>query len=149
MIRRPPRSTLFPYTTLFRSLAHVVSPTSLVRPLVAHTTYVCVARYSSLLECPHIETPTMWLPWLAPRALLCAPAHPSGMPLSDGPYPTALSTDLWLVRIRGRGTRRSPALFLVTYVWPGWSASWSDKRNYHGLHLWAASSRDKWLHLVP
>src|SRR5205809_5269841 len=31
--------------------AHVVSPISLVRPLVAHTTYVCVARYSSLLEC--------------------------------------------------------------------------------------------------
>src|SRR3712207_8967938 len=25
MIRRPPRSTLFPYTTLFRSLAYVVS----------------------------------------------------------------------------------------------------------------------------
>src|SRR3712207_7309590 len=24
MIRRPPRSTLFPYTTLFRSLAHAV-----------------------------------------------------------------------------------------------------------------------------
>src|SRR2546426_2254707 len=27
MIRRPPRSTLFPYTTLFRSLAVTVSPT--------------------------------------------------------------------------------------------------------------------------
>src|SRR5256885_11479733 len=26
MIRRPPRSTLFPYTTLFRSLAEVVLP---------------------------------------------------------------------------------------------------------------------------
>src|SRR3712207_7941972 len=26
MIRRPPRSTLFPYTTLFRSLAHRLSP---------------------------------------------------------------------------------------------------------------------------
>src|SRR3954449_12046991 len=26
MIRRPPRSTLFPYTTLFRSLLHQVSP---------------------------------------------------------------------------------------------------------------------------
>src|SRR3989475_13017536 len=26
MIRRPPRSTLFPYTTLFRSLADVVGP---------------------------------------------------------------------------------------------------------------------------
>src|SRR3712207_7223140 len=25
MIRRPPRSTLFPYTTLFRSLAHVLA----------------------------------------------------------------------------------------------------------------------------
>src|SRR3712207_8185218 len=25
MIRRPPRSTLFPYTTLFRSLAHVAA----------------------------------------------------------------------------------------------------------------------------
>src|SRR5262249_61472011 len=26
MIRRPPRSTLFPYTTLFRSLAHQLGP---------------------------------------------------------------------------------------------------------------------------
>src|SRR5687768_18378660 len=26
MLRRPPRSTLFPYTTLFRSLAKVVAP---------------------------------------------------------------------------------------------------------------------------
>src|SRR2546430_8969626 len=26
MIRRPPRSTLFPYTTLFRSLAHPTPP---------------------------------------------------------------------------------------------------------------------------
>src|SRR2546430_6096580 len=29
MIRRPPRSTLFPYTTLFRSLSGFSSPTSL------------------------------------------------------------------------------------------------------------------------
>src|SRR3712207_7305086 len=28
MIRRPPRSTLFPYTTLFRSIAEVLSPTN-------------------------------------------------------------------------------------------------------------------------
>src|SRR5256885_3632391 len=32
MIRRPPRSTLFPYTTLFRSLA----PANRVRVLVSH-----------------------------------------------------------------------------------------------------------------
>src|SRR3712207_8203076 len=30
MIRRPPRSTLFPYTTLFRSLAHTQVPVNLV-----------------------------------------------------------------------------------------------------------------------
>src|SRR3712207_8326395 len=29
MIRRPPRSTLFPYTTLFRSLLHVVNNLSI------------------------------------------------------------------------------------------------------------------------
>src|SRR3712207_8266995 len=31
MIRRPPRSTLFPYTTLFRSSTEIVSSTSPVR----------------------------------------------------------------------------------------------------------------------
>src|SRR2546430_7149711 len=29
MIRRPPRSTLFPYTTLFRSCVHVIGTTGL------------------------------------------------------------------------------------------------------------------------
>src|SRR2546430_7773680 len=33
MIRRPPRSTLFPYTTLFRSLAHPRPPRAKVPPL--------------------------------------------------------------------------------------------------------------------
>src|SRR5256885_8751492 len=32
MIRRPPRSTLFPYTTLFRSLARETPPLILVDP---------------------------------------------------------------------------------------------------------------------
>src|SRR3989449_10676372 len=32
MIRRPPRSTLFPYTTLFRSLIRSRSPTMTVEP---------------------------------------------------------------------------------------------------------------------
>src|SRR5690349_23086092 len=30
MIRRPPRSTLFPYTTLFRSQEHLLAPLGLV-----------------------------------------------------------------------------------------------------------------------
>src|SRR3712207_8491515 len=32
MIRRPPRSTLFPYTTLFRSLGHVAAPVDALHP---------------------------------------------------------------------------------------------------------------------
>src|SRR5260221_903816 len=35
MIRRPPRSTLFPYTTLFRSLMVVSSPLELYLAIVA------------------------------------------------------------------------------------------------------------------
>src|SRR5260221_10443392 len=37
MIRRPPRSTLFPYTTLFRSLAHggaLAAPLPVVKPSI-------------------------------------------------------------------------------------------------------------------
>src|SRR3712207_8498926 len=40
MIRRPPRSTLFPYTTLFRSLLHLqhVHPTAVQRALLGEGT---------------------------------------------------------------------------------------------------------------
>src|SRR3989338_7088305 len=41
MIRRPPRSTLFPYTTLFRSYDHLVAPSLLkVCPPKAKRVYV-------------------------------------------------------------------------------------------------------------
>src|SRR3712207_7588122 len=43
MIRRPPRSTLFPYTTLFRSLAG-----GLVVPLVAHRSEVALVEHGEL-----------------------------------------------------------------------------------------------------
>src|SRR3989442_3955126 len=50
MIRRPPRSTLFPYTTLFRSLLHVtqtpieVAPTALGKgTTLAQLTYLVLA----------------------------------------------------------------------------------------------------------
>src|SRR5258707_4550263 len=35
MIRRPPRSTLFPYTTLFRSLAQRVATSRIIRSSIA------------------------------------------------------------------------------------------------------------------
>src|SRR2546426_6446347 len=51
MIRRPPRSTLFPYTTLFRSVltvavsvaAGVAALTSAAPPLFRYRTWLCVA----------------------------------------------------------------------------------------------------------
>src|SRR5258708_31348857 len=39
MIRRPPRSTLFPYTTLFRSLAFVAAALLATYPLLRHPTH--------------------------------------------------------------------------------------------------------------
>src|SRR2546430_12452934 len=38
MIRRPPRSTLFPYTTLFRSISRVVNSSMRTRPNSANWT---------------------------------------------------------------------------------------------------------------
>src|SRR5438477_12549298 len=50
MIRRPPRSTLFPYTTLFRSLA------SKIRSAVSRDDVLCVhivGRLSLLIQSSH------------------------------------------------------------------------------------------------
>src|SRR2546429_711493 len=59
MIRRPPRSTLFPYTTLFRSDT-MVSPAG----LIAHpyTTSACPSRvrHSSPVCAPHTLSVWMW-----------------------------------------------------------------------------------------
>src|SRR5256885_13176242 len=52
MIRRPPRSTLFPYTTLFRSLALALSPIALlpwVRITVASAVFLQLTAAVSLL----------------------------------------------------------------------------------------------------
>src|SRR2546422_7373019 len=44
MIRRPPRSTLFPYTTLFRSCLRLVAPTAHHGVLVALGAGPCVEQ---------------------------------------------------------------------------------------------------------
>src|SRR5258708_18375121 len=46
MIRRPPRSTLFPYTTLFRSSSVTAAPPSRSRPSKTHTRCPARARYA-------------------------------------------------------------------------------------------------------
>src|SRR5438874_3261124 len=58
MIRRPPRSTLFPYTTLFRSLMGVVTPTPM--PTYPHgfphdVIDPFIDRKSTRLNSSHVE----------------------------------------------------------------------------------------------
>src|SRR3712207_3452264 len=48
MIRRPPRSTLFPYTTLFRSLVKIIGPLSLQGAL-ALAVFVAVYAWNEFL----------------------------------------------------------------------------------------------------
>src|SRR3712207_8930746 len=57
MIRRPPRSTLFPYTTLFRSLIPKISP------LALGTIALAQARINSLAKRVPLDAP-----WTAAKA---------------------------------------------------------------------------------
>src|SRR5438045_6109982 len=57
MLRRPPPSTLFPYTTLFRSPACIYTPPSLSRAMVEPT----------LLQMPRVRRPLRWLSRRAAR----------------------------------------------------------------------------------
>src|SRR5260370_19044125 len=52
MIRRPPRSTLFPYTTLFRSYAELLQQRdeAFVRKIVAETRTNWIASFTALLQ---------------------------------------------------------------------------------------------------
>src|SRR2546421_6674529 len=52
MIRRPPRSTLFPYTTLFRSLGRLKQRSECEFPLVAERTPVSTFWPPSALDLP-------------------------------------------------------------------------------------------------
>src|SRR2546427_11174358 len=69
MIRRPPRSTLFPYTTLFRSrLGFDAGPAFGLFPLLAHAAFDFLAAHSLL------DFFSGALLRLAPHALLGVPA---------------------------------------------------------------------------
>src|SRR3989442_12050788 len=50
MIRRPPRSTLFPYTTLFRSLAFMQNP-----PPIEIGGHLTKAQYQFTLQSPNTQ----------------------------------------------------------------------------------------------
>src|SRR5260370_9972108 len=57
MIRRPPRSTLFPYTTLFRSLANQCSHIRIAaqRPDIVDNTCACIQRLPCNLRLKGID----------------------------------------------------------------------------------------------
>src|SRR3712207_8341586 len=60
MIRRPPRSTLFPYTTLFRSCHLVFRP--LLRSFTSHGRRLTASRPSTLLESSSFSGTKVWSP---------------------------------------------------------------------------------------
>src|SRR2546426_8802004 len=67
MIRRPPRSTLFPYTTLFRSLGEASARSSDGAPRASHSrndAASCARRHSSKIDSAMARTP----PSAAPRS---------------------------------------------------------------------------------
>src|SRR2546426_9325420 len=57
MIRRPPRSTLFPYTTLFRSIPAAVSALQGRQDWVEHLRMLCVLQRLQVWRNPESETP--------------------------------------------------------------------------------------------
>src|SRR3712207_8361305 len=57
MIRRPPRSTLFPYTTLFRSAARLEQPTS-YEAILAHAE-ACYGYYARGPEVERVRAPSL------------------------------------------------------------------------------------------
>src|SRR3712207_8094354 len=72
MIRRPPRSTLFPYTTLFRSIGNgrtKAAATSHSNDMNTPTAPDCSVPLSLAIE-PRPETRTVWKNMTAPSSRL-------------------------------------------------------------------------------
>src|SRR2546429_7304862 len=80
MIRRPPRSTLFPYTTLFRS--REITPLEENQPRVLHTVHISSLQPDrSLVEwfhfCPSEEYKATGTPYPPPGWSLCITSVPT------------------------------------------------------------------------
>src|SRR2546425_8745746 len=102
MIRRPPRSTLFPYTTLFRSLFFLYIGYLLLRGAVgdagARARYAAVLGICGMALVPFIHLSVYLFRTLHPQPIILKPSAPS-LP------PSMLVT--WLL---------SFAVFTVLYV---------------------------------
>src|SRR6266851_3790826 len=96
MIRRPPRSTLFPYTTLFRSSTHPHVPAARGRALTVFAVLFALDRKSTRLNSSHITIS---------YAVFCLKkkSHRAGGAAASGPAPGGRS-------LPGRGDRGLRAL---------------------------------------
>src|SRR3712207_120415 len=86
MIRRPPRSTLFPYTTLFRSVRAAATGTALgAATLVSIVGFlvVCLADHPTAID----RVETAWWVVLAVAATAHAPRLRDGVACCDPPEP--------------------------------------------------------------
>src|SRR2546428_13462220 len=90
MIRRPPRSTLFPYTTLFRSIAPGDAvdrpPVITLSPDLGLISFENRARTgppdpNSPIEANFYRAPATWGNWAEARAALGRPPGPGSVPL--------------------------------------------------------------------
>src|SRR2546430_12700208 len=61
MIRRPPRSTLFPYTTLFRSLVATLAGINAVNAQNARYTWLNTGNRSAQSNHPPARDPLWWV----------------------------------------------------------------------------------------
>src|SRR5437879_10881189 len=86
MIRRPPRSTLFPYTTLFRSLAVIIDESVLVRRFGGpHVMRTQLQRLAEQAELPNVEL----------RVLPLDGVHPIGVRSEE--HTSELQSPMYLV----------------------------------------------------
>src|SRR3989449_5749784 len=95
MIRRPPRSTLFPYTTLFRSPVRARIYRVVAHPIYVGTTAAAVAQLAVLQNLPSlllVAGAAAVNPWkiarerrVLPRAPPPAAPRPPGPPLPRPP----------------------------------------------------------------
>src|SRR2546427_7691427 len=73
MIRRPPRSTLFPYTTLFRSVQNSKGATGIVRSVASPLAHSPQPKSNRRVLC----SLRSWRSWLALSAVLRSEEHTS------------------------------------------------------------------------
>src|SRR5256885_5521391 len=97
MIRRPPRSTLFPYTTLFRSL-HGVDPGHIDVPRIEHEVHIArvgmfhhIVDLAPILERSEEHTSELQSPCnLVCRRLLEKKKHVTDFNFDNHPFSTIL-----------------------------------------------------------